>query len=286
MTIFDWTGIEREEEDRGSRRIRFPVNDSKTAGRGSKHFSGGCVRLEQSLQSRIQHRQSKIDMTRYLAYALMALAVVGAVGCVEESSTIVTFDTELESTTFNNRLLTPLVLYRDGEVLDTLPASQQRTYSIGRKGVIRHAWKIIPPLDRYGRKAGVEPYVDLGVQYVLNANYRIDNESMEQGPFSSSKTLFTPLVANFSPWPLRLIVNYQEDDQVITDYIVPRDISAQLSHAPYFYWHSRSNVRLESTTSWNYYFITRLDTNEDRQLRLDEISSSDGTGRTVPITVY
>lgn len=225
-------------------------------------------------------------MTRYLARVLIVLAIMGTAGCVEESSTIVTFDTELESTTFNNRLLTPLVLYRDGEVLDTLPASQQRTYGIGRKGVIRHAWKIIAPLDRYGRKAGVEPYMDLGVQYVLAANYRIDNESLSEGPFSFGKTLFTPLVANFSPWPLRLIVNYQEEDQVITDYIIPRSIDSQLAHSPYFYWHSQSNVRLESTTSWNYYFITRLDTNEGRQLQLDDLSSSDGTGRTVPITVY
>ncbi len=212
------------------------------------------------------------------------LLAVAAIGCVEESPNVVTFDTELESTSFSNRLLAPVVLYRDTEVLDTLPARSTRLYRIGRKGPVSHAWRLIAPADRFGRKAGIEPHISLGVQYVLSASYTIDNE-INSDMFSRG-TIFTPLVANYSPWPLRLIANYDEDDQVITDYILPRNIDEQLSHAPYFYWHRRSNVRLESTTSWNYYVVTRLDTNENRRLRLDETQSSDGSGRTVPITVY
>lgn len=259
------------------------------------NVSGSCASRFPAAQRHIRESsavpfaRTRIMMSntirRRSAHIFLVLAMMSITGCVEESPTIVTFDVELESTTFTNRLLTPLVLYRDGTVLDTLPASQQRTYTIGRKGSVRHAWRIIAPLDRYGRKAGVEPYVDLGVQYALNASYRIDNEALEEGIFFG-KTLFTPLIANYSPWPLRLIVNYQEDDQVITDYIIPRSIDSQLVHAPYFYWHSESNVRLESTTNWNYYFITRLDTNENRQLQLDDSPSADGTGRTIPITVY
>lgn len=220
----------------------------------------------------------------HCCHALFVLLATAAVGCVEESSTIVTFDTELESTSFNNRLLAPVVLYRDAQVLDTLPARSSRFYPIGRKGPVSHSWRVIAPLDRSGNKAGVEPFVNLGVQYALAASYTIDNQ-IGGGPLSG-ETIFTPLVANFSPWPLRLIVNYDEDNQAITDYIIPRSIDDQLSHSPYFYWHGRSNVRLESTTSWNYYFITRLDTNEDRQLRLDETPGAEGSGRTVPITVY
>ncbi len=216
-----------------------------------------------------------------LRYSIILLLALSAAGCVEESSTIVTFDTELQSTTFTNKLLAPVVIYRDGAVIDTLPAKSVRSYPLGRKGIVRHAWKLVTPLDRYGKKTGVEPSVDLGVQYLLVGDYTIDNESVP------SKTLFTPMVANFSRWQLRLIANYEVDDQVYTDYVIPSDINLSLTHAPYFYWNSKSNVRLESTTNRNdYYFISRLDTNSTTNLRLDTQSEYSGSGRTVPRTVY
>jgi hypothetical protein len=215
------------------------------------------------------------------AISLSLFLSLGTIGCIEQSSTIVTFDTELQSTTFTNKLLAPLAIYRDGVVIDTLPAKSTRTYPLGRSGIVRHAWKLVTPLDRLGKKTGVEPYVDLGVQYLIVGDYTIDNESVP------SKTLFTPMVANFSPWKLRLIANYEEDDQVYTDYLIPSDINLSLTRAPYFYWNASSNVRLESTTNRSdYYFISRLDTNNTTNLRLDTQSNYTGSGRTIPRTVY
>jgi len=77
---------------------------------------------------------------------LLALALLA--GCVEESSTIVTFDEVLESATFTNRLLAPVVIFRDGVPYDTLPARSTQLYPIGKKGVVRHAWQLIAPYDR------------------------------------------------------------------------------------------------------------------------------------------
>jgi hypothetical protein len=224
-------------------------------------------------------------MRGLLYLCILALSGTLLAGCVEESSTIVSFDEVLESTTFENRLLAPVLLRRDGEVLDTIPASSVRTYTIGRKGPVRHSWKLIAPLDRYGNKAGIEPSIDLGVQYALNGRYTITNE-LEDGSLFGSATIFTPLVANFSPYPIRLIVNYREEDQAITDYLIPRNIDSMLRHAPYFYWNSESNIRLESTVNNYVLMFFRSDTNEQTQLRLDTDSHYRGTGRTVPIVVH
>ncbi len=206
------------------------------------------------------------------------LVILG--GCVEESSTIVTFDTQLESVAFTNRLLAPIAIYRDGLPFDTLAARGIRSYRIDRKGPVRHGWKLVSPVDRFGRKAGIEPFVDLGVQYMLNASYTIDNESIDDGSLFGGRTIFTPIIANVTPWQLRLIVNYGEEDQVTTDYLVPRSLDSQLTHAPYFYWNSSSNVRLESLNSFDIYFYSREDTLAGRTLELSTSSSYEGAGAT------
>ncbi len=220
-----------------------------------------------------------------VSFSLLALLAIATLsGCVERSDTIVTFDEVLENTTFENRLLAPVVIYRDNAVLDTLPASTTRMYALGRRGPVLHAWKLVAPTDRFGKKAGVEPRIELGVQYELRARYTVDNSLSGTG-IDAGRTIFTPLVANFTQWPLRLIANYREEDQVITDYLIPRNIDSLLAFAPYFYWNSESNIRLESTTSSFVRFYSRLDTNE-YELRMDNDSRYSGTGRSVPITVY
>lgn len=218
-------------------------------------------------------------MIRRLSLVALLLSAVTS-GCVEDASTIATFDTTLESTTFENRLLAKVIVWRDGQVLDTIPARATRSYALGKTGPVRHSWRLIAPLDRFGKKAGVEPVVDLGVQYHINASYRLDNEGVP------GKTMFAPMVANFTPYQLRLIANYREDDQVYTDYLIPADITTMLTNAPYFYWHGSSNVRLESTTTSNSYEISRQDTVESRNLKMDTGSEWEGTGRTIPRTVY
>ncbi|MEP7218838.1 MAG: hypothetical protein ABI876_07965, partial [Bacteroidota bacterium] len=156
-----------------------------------------------------------VKRTLFRAIPLSALFLLLAfTGCVEESSTIVTFDETLLSTTFDNKLLAPVAIYRDNAVLDTLPARTSRTYPINRKGPVRHAWMPIAPYDQFGSKAGVEPRTDLGVQYRLSASYTLDNGSVKDAS-GTSRTIFTPLVANYGFRDVRLIVNYQTNDQVI-----------------------------------------------------------------------
>jgi hypothetical protein len=128
--------------------------------------------------------------------------------------------------------------------------------------------------------------VDLHVQYALNARYEINNEIPGDGNLFSGRTIFAPMVGNFSSKPYRLIVNYREDDQAITDYLIPHSIDSILMHAPYFYWNSSSNIRLESTVDsyvWQFY---RDDTTHATKLELDGSSEFSGSGRTVPVTIY
>jgi hypothetical protein len=218
------------------------------------------------------------SLRRLLAASIVAVFLVP--GCVEQSSTVVSFDVILESATIKNELLAPIVVFRDGVILDTLPASQERSYPIGHRGPVRHAWQLLSPRDRFGKKVGVEPYVDLGIQYPLNAQYTVDNESLN-GSVIDQQELFTPLIANYSPEDLRLIVNYREEAQVYTDMVIPRGTALSLDNAPYFYWHSSSNVRLESMTSSRFYFFTRDDTAEARRLELNTSNEFEGQGRTL-----
>ncbi|MDB5033608.1 MAG: hypothetical protein JWQ98_849 [Chlorobi bacterium] len=226
-----------------------------------------------------------VKRTFFRAIPLSALFLLLAfTGCVEQSSNIVTFDETLISTTFDNKLLAPVAIYRDNVVLDTLPARTSRTYPINRKGPVKHAWMLIAPYDQLGNKAGIEPRTDLGVQYRLSSTYTLDNGSAKDAS-GTSRTIFTPLVANYGFQDLRLIVNYQTNDQVITNYLIPRDASVQLTHAPYFYWNSESNVRLEEVAGFNYYMFTRRDTLPGRSLELNSDYQYEGSGRTKALVV-
>lgn len=217
--------------------------------------------------------------------AVLALALAGVIGgCVEESATTVVFDQLLESTTFENRLLTKVVIFRDGLPIDTLEARESGLYPIGRKGAIRHAWRIMAPIDNSGNRSGVEPYVDLGVQYKVRASYLIDNDAL------SGETLFTPRIVNLTPYSLRITANYATTDPVSTNYTVPANsvipnLASPTPHAPYFFWHSSSNIRLTDTRFGRVYEIRRNDSTALGTLRLDNSSLYTGTGLTEPIIV-
>lgn len=215
-------------------------------------------------------------ITFYVIAAAILLA--GAPGCVEESSVPVAFDQELESATFDNRLYTPIAIFRDNQLLDTLPALQRRRYAINQKGIIRHAWKIVPARGENGRIAGVEPYVELGTQFDIRAEYIITNNSVP------GEVLFTPRVANFSPYNLQLFANFREEDEFWTDYVIPRSGITDDTHAPYFYWNSRSNVYLEQVGRSAGYVFSRLDTGVFG-LALDNSLRHREAGATLPITV-
>lgn len=215
-----------------------------------------------------------IRLAGIAAFAATAFAVLLG-GCVDNSPTIATFDQELESTTFDNRLYAPVVLFRDNTVLDTLAARTQRTYALGRRGAVRHAWQIIAPIDSRGRKAGIEPRVELGVQYKLRGDYTIDYESVP------GETIFTPRILNATQYDLRVTANYDEEDQFETQYYIRANSNSSLSNAPYYYWNQSSNVILSGGV-WTYAF-SRSDTNSLRRLRISDSTEFRGSGLTEPL---
>lgn len=225
-----------------------------------------------------------IRLKLLVALVVGALGAMGNGGCVEEAPTPVVFDQLIESVTFENRLLTRVVIIRDGTPLDTLDARTVGFYPIGRKGAIRHAWRILAPIDNSGNPAGEEPYEDLGVQYRVNATYLIDNDALSSG------TLFTPRIANLTPYSLRITANYGTAKFLATNYTVPANanipnLASPTPHAPYFYWVSSSNIRLTDTRLGRVYEISRDDSTSLGTLRLDRSSIYEGTGLTEPIVV-
>lgn len=208
----------------------------------------------------------------------LALTCGLLIGCVEESPTPVVFDQELKSITFDNRLFTPIVVYRDGLVLDTLRAEEIRTYPVNRRGIVRHAWSIVPPRGLTGRIAGIAPYVDLGIQYDIEARYTITHNSVPQG------TIFTPRIANFSFYDLQLYANYRATDEFITDYVLRRNTITSDTHAPYFYWNFDSNIALDPLGAAGLIYFSRSDTGMF-ELRLDTGPRYGEAGATIPITI-
>lgn len=206
---------------------------------------------------------------RWLLLLLLA-APVG--GCIEESPTPAVFDVLLESTKFDNRLRAPVAIFRDDVAIDTLPAGTTRVYPLNRKGAIRHGWRLIAPFGVDGRKAGEEPYANLGVQFRVNHEYRITNENVG----GTGETIFTPRISNslFST-ALRLGVNINREDQMLTSYIIQPNSFTNLDSAPYFYWNSNSNVVLYVVNGSGTYFYERDDTTSYR-LRLNNGFSTPG----------
>lgn len=207
-----------------------------------------------------------ISRRRAHAWWLLPLLLITPVGgCVEESSTPVAFDVVLESTTFDNRLRAPIIVYRNDVVLDTIPAGSSRNYPLNRKGTFRHTWRLISPFGADGRKAGEEPFVDLRVQYQVNQTYRITNDLP-----GTNETIFTPLISNELPFTtLRLTANYNVENQLVTGYLIPPLTITKLDSAPYYYWHSRSNIVLNAVSGTGVYFFERSDTGR-YELRLDD----------------
>jgi hypothetical protein len=217
------------------------------------------------------------------AFTLRSLGALAATtflaACIDESSTPVAFDQLLESTRFENRLLTRVIIFRDGIPIDTLNARQEGLYPIGRKGAVRHAWQILPPIDNSGNLAGEQPYEDVGVQYRVRAEYIIDSDALSEG------TLFTPRIVNLTPYSLRITANYLTSEQFTTNYTVPANAVSSLTHAPYFYWIGSSNIRLTQNLTGRIYEISRDDSTSLGTLRLDQSSQYDGAGLTEPIVV-
>jgi hypothetical protein len=228
------------------------------------------------------HVRRAMHVVHRLAAAALLAVLLSA--CVEESATTVVFDQLLESTTFENRLLTQVIIFRDALPIDTLEARQIGYYPIGRKGAIRHAWQILAPIDNSGNPAGVEPYEDLGVQYRVRESYVIDEDAL------SDKSLFTPRIVNLTPYSLRITANYATSDPFSTNYTVPANavvpnLASPTPHAPYFYWHSSSNIRLTDTRLGRVYEVSRNDSTALGTLRLDQSSLYEGSGLTEPIVV-
>jgi hypothetical protein len=216
-----------------------------------------------------------------LASLFLSVLVTAAIaGCVEQSTNPVVFDQILESTTVENKLLTPIQIFRNGAVLDTLPARTTRTYPLNRKGIFGHAWRIIAPLDANGRRAGIEPRDTFGLQYQVAVRYVVTNET--------HRTIFTPRIANLSFRDVRLTANRYEADEFVTSYVIPSNSVSSVTHAPYYYWNERSNVELTALGAGYRYFFSRLDTNfrGEPAIELESNSSQyDGSGVTRPLTI-
>ena len=220
--------------------------------------------------------------TPFLLLPLIVGALLPIGGCVDESTQPVAFDQVLESATFDNRLFTPIIVYRDNVVLDTLPARVERTYRIDRKGIVRHQWRILSPRDIQGNPYGIEPFGDFGPQYDINADYRITNSV-------DGREIFTPRLANFSFDRFRFFyANFRERDQFLVGLVLQPNMVLSLEHAPYYYWNSESNVYLDNIDFFNEEFlISRTDTNAfgEPLLRMSDDSRFSDGGATEPITL-
>ncbi len=227
-------------------------------------------------------RITRVLTTVATAAGAWVAVLTGLSGCIDESPLPVVFDQVLESTTFTNRLLAPVVLFRNGVVLDTLPRLTTRTYAIGEKGVFEHAWRLISPRSPSGAPYGEEPFVDLGIQYRIRDVVEIRNQA-------GGETLFTPRIFNATFFTIRLAwVNVDESDERFVGLPIFANESTSIDNAPYFYWNSSSNVVIDDVTGFRVWIASREDTNDwgDPQLELTDEVGFDGTGATEPLVIF
>ncbi|MCC7438998.1 MAG: hypothetical protein IT211_10945 [Armatimonadetes bacterium] len=223
-------------------------------------------------------------MNRLLLFCLACLFALGVASCVDESPNPVVFDQVLQSTTLRNRLLTPIIIFRNSTPIDTLEARTDRSYPLGEKGVFRHAWRILAPRGIDGKPAGIEPTGELGIQYAINAEYTIANDDAPGG------TIFTPRLANLTGFDLNLTANYQQSDEFRSTLIVPRNQNLSLTHSPYFYWHSNSNIVVDEIGGPGVYYFERDTTGNNgssRYLQIDDSTTTyEGAGVTMPLVAF
>ena len=203
-------------------------------------------------------------------------------GCLGESPNPVVFDQVIESTIFSNQLLSPVVVYRNGRVLDTLPSRTTRTYQIGQKGIFQHGWKLVSPRSPFGEPYGIEPFVDLGIQYNVNDVVIITNTA-------NGRTLFTPRIVNAWFGPITLItVNGWASDRRDPGLTLFAGESTSLDHAPYYYWNATSDVVIGDVNGFHIWRASRVDTNEqgEPQLRLEEPGGYIGSGLTNTLVIF
>lgn len=223
-------------------------------------------------------------MNRLFLVCTACLLGLGLASCMEESPNPVVFDQVLQSTTLRNRLLTPIIIFRNGRPIDTLEARTDRSYPLGEKGVFRHAWRILAPLGIDGRPAGIEPTGELGIQYAINAEYTVENDDAPGG------TIFTPRIANLTGYDLNLTANYQESDEFRSTLVIRRNQNLSLTHSPYFYWNSNSNIVLDEIGGPGVYYFERDTTGNNgnsRYLEIDDSSTTyEGSGVTMPLVAF
>lgn len=215
-----------------------------------------------------------------LAVGLLLSLVLS--GCIGDSPLPVVFDQVLEATTVNNRLLSPVVIYRNGEVLDTLPSRTLRRYPIGEKGIFRHGWRLISPRNPSGVPYGIEPVSDLGIQYAIEESIEIRNRA-------DGEEIFTPRIVNATFRTLRLAwVNFADFDERFVGLPLFRNEGTSIEHAPYFYWNSGSNVVIEDQGGFRVWVASREDTNSfgEPELELTDDPWFSGSGATDVILVY
>ncbi len=203
-------------------------------------------------------------------------------GCIEESSNPVVFDQVIESTTFTNHLLSPIVLYRNGITLDTLQSRSSQRYAIGAKGIFRHSWKLISPRNPTGARYGIEPIVELGIQYNINDQIDIRNSA-------NGRTIFTPRVLNASFRRVGISwVNLFEADERQVGILLEPNQGTDLLNAPYYYWIANSNVVIEEIGGFRRWIASRRDTNSDGepQLQITDEPGLGGSGASNPIVVF
>lgn len=223
-------------------------------------------------------------MNRFPLFCAACLLGLGIAACIDESPNPVVFDQVLQSTTLRNRLLTPIIIFRNSTPIDTLEARTDRSYPLGEKGVFRHAWRILAPVGLDGKPAGIEPTGELGIQYAINAEYIIENDDAPGG------TIFTPRVANLTGFDLNLTANYHESNEFRSTLVIARNQNISLTHSPYFYWHSSSNIVVDEIGGPGVYYFQR-DTSgisgSARYLQIDDSTSSyKGAGVTMPLVAF
>lgn len=161
-----------------------------------------------------------------------------APGCFDSSLGPAVLDIEYVDMRVDNQLLAPIIIFRNGEAIDTLAALGDGVYPIGKRGMFSHGWRLIRPVGPSGAIIGTARSGEFGIQNSPSESYAASAYS------GTSQDAFAPLVDNRSRYPIQVHIGSGTVAPSQPEFIVPGDTILGRENLPYFTWSETASVWL------------------------------------------
>jgi len=170
--------------------------------------------------------------------ACLAAVACLLTGCYAGELGPAVLDIDFIETTIDNRLQSPIIVLRNGEPIDTLPARSRLTYPLGRRGLFVHEWKVVRPRSPQGDTIGAELTGSMGAQINATESYTIAAIS------GGDTRWFGPMIDNRSIDSIEVHMRRVPGETAFRMFRLPPMAMLDRAHLPYYHWNDSVAVLL------------------------------------------